>query len=185
MSEENNMKSQFIILECLVLSLFFALNTAFAGDYAEDRAAIMDLQSRYLFALDFKDAETYASTFTEDGIINWARGEIKGRKAIYEFISSGTYNPTSSAEKGEWPAASRHFITNQVIKVEGNTAEAFSYWFQATNNTADRRTMLLGLFGHYEDELVKINGQWYFKKRTIYNEGLEGRHKAGKENPAR
>jgi hypothetical protein len=179
------MKKRLVILVFLVLSPFFPFNVAIAGDYAEDRAAIMDLQGRYLFALDFKDAETYASTFTEDGIINWARGEIKGRKAIYEFIASGTYDPSSSAEKGEWPAASRHFITNQVIKLEGNTAKAFSYWFQATNNTADRRMMVLGLFGHYEDELIKINGQWYFKKRAIYNEGLEGRHKAGKENPAR
>src|SRR5665811_645417 len=110
------MKNQLIALMFLHLSSFLTLNTAFAGDYAEDRAAIMDLQGRYLFALDFKDAETYASTFTEDGIINWARGEIKGRKAIYEFIASGTYNPASSAEEGKWPAASRHFTTNQVIK---------------------------------------------------------------------
>ena len=136
----------------------------------EERLSGMEAleQSYASLEVDFKDAETYASTFTEDGIINWARGEIKGRKAIYEFIASGTYNPTRNAEEGKWPAASRHFITNQVIIVEGNTAKAFTYWFQATNNTADRRTMVLGLFGHYEDELVKINGQWYFKKRTIY-----------------
>jgi hypothetical protein len=179
------MKIIFIILICLVVVSFCTAYKAFAGDYADDRSAIEDLQSRYLFALDFKDAETYASTFTEDGIINWARGEIKGRKAIYDFIASGTYDPAGSAEKGKWPAASRHFITNQVIKVDGNKARAFTYWFQATNNTADRRAMVLGLFGHYEDELEKIKGQWYFKKRTIYNEGLEGRHKAGEENPAR
>ena len=72
------MKNQLIILMCLLLSPFYTLNTAFAGDYAQDRAAIMDLQGRYIFALDFKDAETYASSFTEDGIINWALGEIKG-----------------------------------------------------------------------------------------------------------
>jgi hypothetical protein len=168
-----------------LLISFIAIHSALADSYAEDRAAIVNLQGRYLFALDFQDAEAYASTFSEDGVINWARGEIKGRKAIYEFISSEIYDPTGSAEKGKWPAASRHFITNQVIKVEGNTAKAFTYWFQATNNTADRRTMVLGLFGHYEDELVRIDGQWYFKKRIIYNEGLEGRHKAGQENPAR
>jgi hypothetical protein len=178
------MKSRLTTLVCLVLAALFSINAAFAESYAEDRAAIIDLQGRYLFAMDFQDAKTYASTFAEDGVINWARGEIKGRKAIYEFMASGTYNPTSSAEEGKWPAASRHFITNQVIKVEGNTAKALTYWFQATNNTADRRTMILGLFGHYEDELIKIDGQWYFKRRTIYNEGLEGRHKAGQENPA-
>ena len=178
------MKSHIANLICLLLTAYFAINTVFADSYAEDRAAIVNLQSRYLFAMDFQDAESYASTFTEDGVVNWAQGEIKGRKAIYEFMSSGTYNPTRDAEEGKWPAASRHFITNQVIKVEGNTAKALTYWFQATNKTADRRTMVLGLFGHYEDELVKKDGQWYFKKRTIYNEGLEGRHKAEQGNPA-
>jgi len=178
------MKNSTAAFSCLILIGFLIFNTACSGGYAEDRAAIMDLQGRYLLALDFLDAETYASTFAEDGEVNWAGGEIKGREAIYEFMSSGTYNPASSAEEGPWPAASRHFITNQVIKVEGDTAKAVTYWFQATNNTADRRSMVLGLFGHYEDELVKTGGRWYFKKRTIYNEGLEGRHKAGQENPA-
>jgi hypothetical protein len=179
------MKNGTAALVCLILIGFLTINTACNNNYAEDRAKILNLQGRYLFAMDFHDAETYASTFAEDGVIDWAGGVIEGRKAIYEFMSSGTYNPTSNAEEGEWPAASRHFITNQVIKVEGDTAKAFTYWFQATNNTADRRTMVLGLFGHYEDELAKIDGQWYFKKRTIYNEGLEGRHKAGQANPAR
>ena len=178
------MKNSLAILAQLVLITFFPISSAFAASYAEDRAAILDLQGRYLFALDFRDAEAYASTFSEDGVINWARGEIKGRKAIYDFMASGIYDPTRTAEQGKWPAASRHFITNQVIKVEGHTAKALTYWFQATNNTADRRSMVLGLFGHYEDELVKIEGQWYFKKRIIYNEGLEGRHKAGQDNPA-
>jgi uncharacterized protein (TIGR02246 family) len=178
------MKNRTAILVCLLVTSFFTINAALAASYAEDRAAIADLQGRYLFAMDFQDAATYASTFSEDGVITWAQGEVKGRKAIYEFMSSGTYNPTKGAENGKWPAASRHFITNQVIKVEGNKARALTYWFQATNNTADRRTMVLGLFGHYEDELVKIKGKWYFKSRTIYNEGLEGRHKAGQKNPA-
>jgi len=184
LGEDTIMKNRTAILVCLILTGCFLVNTACTGSYAEDRAAIVDLQGRYLFALDYLDAETYASTFAEDGVINWAGGEINGRKAIYDFMASGSYNPASSAEEGDWPAASRHFITNQVIKVEGDSARALTYWFQATNNTADRRTMVLGLFGHYDDELIKIGGRWYFKKRTIYNEGLEGRHTAGRPNPA-
>jgi hypothetical protein len=178
------MKNSLAILAYSVLITLLVITPALADSYAKDRAAIVNLQGRYLFALDFRDAEAYASTFSEDGVIHWARGEIKGRKAIYEFMSSGLYDPTRNAEEGKWPAASRHFITNQVIKVEGNRAKALTYWFQATNNTADRRTMVLGLFGHYEDELVKIDGEWFFKKRVIYNEGLEDRHKAGQKNPA-
>jgi hypothetical protein len=178
------MKNSLAILAYSIVMTIFAITPALADSYAEDRAAIVNLQGRYLFALDFRDAEAYASTFSEDGVINWARGEIKGRKAIHDFLSSGIYDPTKTAEEGKWPAASRHFVTNQVIKVEGNKAKAVTYWFQATNNTADRRTMVLGLFGHYEDELVKIDGQWFFKKRVIYNEGLEDRHRAGQKNPA-
>jgi hypothetical protein len=178
------MKNSLAILAYSIVMTIFAITPALADSYAEDRAAIGNLQGRYLFALDFRDAEAYASTFSEDGVINWARGEIKGRKAIHDFLSSGIYDPTKTAEEGKWPAASRHFVTNQVIKVEGNKAKAVTYWFQATNNTADRRTMVLGLFGHYEDELVKIDGQWFFKKRVIYNEGLEDRHRAGQKNPA-
>lgn len=178
------MKHRTAILICFILLLFSTIQTAWAEGDAEDRAAIINLMGRYSFALDFRDAETYASTFTEDGVLVWAQGETRGRKALYDMIASGVYNPTREAEEGKWPAASRHFILNQVIEVEGNAAKACAYWFQATNSPADRRTMVLGLFGHYEDELVKRDGKWYFKKREIFNEGLENRHKAGQKNPA-
>ena len=179
------MKLRLILLTCLAAGLCACGSHPQSGSsYAQDRAEIINLQGRYLFAMDFHDAKTYASTFAEDGVINWARGEIRGRDNIYKFMASGTYDPTSGAEPGKWPAASRHFITNQVIKVNGTHARALTYWFQATNPGADRRTMVLGLFGNYDDELVKIDGHWYFKKRTIYNEGLEGRSMAGQPNPA-
>ncbi|MEO5597256.1 MAG: nuclear transport factor 2 family protein [Novosphingobium sp.] len=42
--------------------------------YADDRAEIEDLMARYLFALDFFDADTYADTFTQDGVLDWAMG---------------------------------------------------------------------------------------------------------------
>jgi hypothetical protein len=29
--------------------------------------------------------------------------------------------------------------------------------------------------GHYEDELVKRNGKWLFKKRKVFNESLPNR----------
>jgi hypothetical protein len=39
-------------------------------------------------------------------------------------------------------------------------------------------------FGHYEDEMVKVKGQWYFTKRRIYSENRdEWAYKSGK-NPA-
>ena len=37
---------------------------------------------------------------------------------------------------------------------------------------------------HYEDELVKVNGQWLFTKRKIYNEGRDEWAYKGGKNPA-
>jgi hypothetical protein len=49
--------------------------TRAVSSYAEDRAAIEDLQARYLFALDFHDPDLYVSTFTEDGVLDYGSGE--------------------------------------------------------------------------------------------------------------
>ena len=151
--------------------------------YANDRAQILNLMARYSHALDFRDPETFASTFAPNGVFHWARGEIKGRKAIRDWLASDTYDLARSAEEGAWPAAVRHFITNQAVEVNGEEARALSYWFQFTNPTAGRDETKVLLFGHYEDKLVKIEGEWYFAYRNIFNEGLKGRAKAGKPNP--
>ena len=57
------------------------------------------------------------------------------------------------------PSAGRHQITNIVIKVNGNTAVGRSSWFHVGNDNA-ARSNTIGGFGHYEDEMVKVNGQW-------------------------
>ena len=49
------------------------------SSYGEDRAEIEDLQARYLFALDFHDPDLYVSTFTEDGVLDYGSGDVKGR----------------------------------------------------------------------------------------------------------
>src|SRR5690606_38879291 len=114
---------------------------------------------------------------------------IEGRQAIYEFMASGLYNPTRDAEpvtdpsNGEnWPAASRHYISNQAIDIDGDRAHAVTYWMQLNNN-ADRRAITWGMFGTYEDELVIIYVEWFFTRRIIYNEDLPGRHRACMDNP--
>ena len=41
-----------------------------------------------------------------------------------------------------------------------------------TGKNAEGR-MTIGGYGHYEDDLVKVNGEWLFARRRIYNEGNE------------
>jgi hypothetical protein len=37
-------------------------------------------------------------------------------------------------------------------------------------NANPERSAQLNSFGHYEDELVKVDGEWLFSLRKIYNE---------------
>jgi len=165
----------------LTLAVSSMTSTAADSSYAEDRSAIEDLQARYLFALDFRDPDLYVTTFTEDGVLDVGSGEIRGRKAIRDVIAKMP-NPQTATASGLRPAVGRHNISNIVLKVNGNKAVGRSYWFHYGNDNPQRSAALTG-FGHYEDELVKVNGQWLFTKRRIYNEQrAEWAHKGG--NPA-
>jgi ketosteroid isomerase-like protein len=139
--------------------------------YGEDRALIEDLQARYMFALDFKDADTYASTFTQDGVLDYGP-VVKGREAIRKLIADMSKRDQDRAAQdssGLRPAVGRHNISNIVIKIDGNKAVGRAYWFHYGNNNP-KRTATLDSFGHYEDEMVKVDGKWFFSKRKIYNE---------------
>jgi hypothetical protein len=74
--------------------------------------------------------------------------------------------------EGKRAGAARHNMSNDVIRVDGNKATSRSYWFHYSNDNPERRGVFDG-FGHYEDELVKVNGSWLFSKRKIYNEGRD------------
>ena len=150
------------------------------SSYAEDRAEIEDLQARYLFALDFHDPDLYVSTFTQDGVLDYGSGEVKGRQAIKDVIAR---MPNPASTPGLRAAAARHNISNIVIKVDGNKAVGRSYWFHYSNDNPQRRGVFDG-FGHYEDELIKVNGKWLFTKRKIYNEGRDEWAYKGVKNPA-
>jgi hypothetical protein len=175
-----------------LIALIFATSAAqaerYPEGYADDRAAIVDLQGRYVMAMDYFDADGYAAVFAEDGVLDWARGLVEGRDAIREFMATGTYDLTRGANEAQtpdgdnWPSTVRHLITNQVIEVEGDTATALTYWIQFNNN--DRRDEVAWmLFGSWYDEFVKIDGEWFFSLHRIHNEGNPRTFTAGQENP--
>ena len=158
--------------------------------YADDRAAIVDLQGRYVMAMDYFDADGYAGVFAEDGVLDWARGLVEGRPAIREFMASGTYDLTRGAPDAEtpdgkhWPSTVRHLITNQVIEVDGDTATALTYWIQFNNNEKRDQVAWI-LFGSWYDEFKKIDGEWFFTLHRIHNEGNPRTFTAGQENPVK
>ncbi len=155
------------------------------ASYAEDRAAIEQLEAEYLFAMDWGDAESYADLFAPDGVLEWARGRAVGPAEIREEVKR--FKALIAQVYGEGPdgrpVALRHFITNPAIFIHGETARGRIYWFEVANN-GPGNAPLIGSYGHYEDEMRKVDGRWKFVSRRIFNEQLDDR-RAGSENPVR
>lgn len=145
------------------------------ASYADDRAEIENLSNRYMVAVDAGDIETVMSTWAEDGVLISVFGTDRGKAAIRKSMSGfGGARGVAIPENATSRQRTRHQIINHVIDVEGNTAKTIAYWFALTNNTPQKDVQLL-YFGHYEDELVKVNGKWLFKSRRVFNESLPNR----------
>jgi hypothetical protein len=180
-----NLRRPILALAAALLAVPALANPVYDANYARDRAETEDLQARYMFALDWFDAEAYAATFTEDGTLNWARGTVTGRDAIREEVRGmrAQLAPYYGDDGSGKPVTLRHFITNISITVNGDTATGRSYWFEVANN-GPGHTPKIGGFGHYEDELRRVDGHWLFASRKIFNQQLEGRS-AAPENPVK
>jgi hypothetical protein len=156
----------------------------YSASYGNDRAQIEDLQARYLFAIDYFDWDAYVATFAPDGELTFASGTSKGRDAIRAAVTKfaegiGKFYHTADGK----PAKLRHIILQSSIRVEGSHAWARSVWMEMANHGPNDEPKI-GTYGLYEDEMVKINGQWLFSKRNVLNEFLKGRN-SGPANPVK
>jgi len=184
--------STLVLCIVAILSITFIMSYTSAdtkvSTYAEDRAQIEDLQARYMFALDFGDMDTYVKTFTKDGVLDIIGMKWQGRETIFKGLSGMSADRPESPSEGDakekkelYPSTGRHNITNIVIKINGNKATGRAYWFHMGNDNPERKATL-DSYGYYEDEMEKVNGEWLFSKRVIYNEQM-AEWIGSKENP--
>ena len=165
-------------------AVWAATRLEYGHDYAQDRAQIDDLLSRYLFALDWQDAQLYGSLFAPDGVLVWAGGTVNGRAAIVQEMQSARAadERVNAATPTLKPFKRRHFISNFVVRIDGNRATVRSLWFEFNDDGADRRPYL-GSYGHLEDELARVDGQWLIARHQVFNEQRDGMT-AGSADPA-
>ena len=150
--------------------------------YARDRAEIADLMARYLFAMDWHDADAYAECFTEDGVLDYAMGRLEGREEIRAEARAfaGKIAEIFRDWQGD-PAKLRHLVHQKALRIDGDRAWHTGLWWEMTNGGPEG-SVATPSFGTYEDELVRADGRWLFRRRKIYNEFLQGRE-SGPANP--
>ncbi len=122
----------------------------------EDRFAIIDLCSRYNYTVDQADGVGWAATFTEDGIFNGPAGHAQGRDALIAFCG----------QLAEAFPGGMHFTDNHLfdIDTDGHTCEHKCFLdFKVPAPDGSVSSVLLG----YEDIVVKLDGEWLFKRRDV------------------
>jgi uncharacterized protein (TIGR02246 family) len=120
-----------------------------------DKDEIRELLARYCFALDGDRFEEMAALFTPDGVWETAFGTGTGR--------AGIVAQARSIATGVRPKRV-HLTTNIVIELDGDTATARSNWALIQNTPGGPA---IGSGGGYSDRLVKVDGRWLFRHRTI------------------
>ena len=156
----------------------------YSKTYGEDRAEIEDLMSRYLFANDNNDWDSYVETFATDGVLEFASGTSKGRDEIRKNVTNfaagiGKFYHTEDGK----PAKLRHVVLQSMIRIEGNRAWGRTLWLEMANH-GPGDTMKMGTYGIYEDEFKKTGGEWLISRRNVLNEFIKNRT-SGPNNPVR
>jgi uncharacterized protein (TIGR02246 family) len=162
---------------CAGLLSVVLLVAAPAAAQESDEAAIRNVMARYVWALDGKDAASYAMVFAPDARLLFGGGEARGReamRAMVEGLVEREAEARAADTSGLRPARPRHFMTNLVIEIEGGRAQVKDYWMHLYNNNAERSPYVTS-YGHAENELVKLDGEWFISYRRIYNEQSEDR----------
>ena len=106
-------------------------------------------------------ASEKAALFAEDGSLTVHGGEkFTGKSTIEEVFRK--------FDKSKRPGLPyRHHLSSIKITLSSNReAEASSYFLVMGNTAPDH-------WGIYRDTLVRLNGEWLFKTRTITIEGAE------------
>lgn len=159
-----------LILIALISSSLYAADLSLEERVTklEDREAIRTLLLSYGKYVDERNWQDFSALFSVDaGTWNGGMGIAKGRSEIISMMegSLGTGNNVGSNGEG---MSNLHLLGNEFINVEGLKASALSKWvFVMTKENGGPDIVYVG---HYVDELVKEDGEWKFKLRTVFGD---------------
>lgn len=144
----------------------------------EDYIAIEQLLMRYAIAFDTGDADGYVGTFAPDGELLLIRQEGEepfagpfNRDALRKRWFPDHPGPGTPRPEFRRFGAQRHVTANPLIQVDGDTATVEAHFMEVISNGPNlpqgSNPPTIYAMGRYMDDLVKIDDQWYFQRRTL------------------
>jgi hypothetical protein len=121
----------------------------------EDHIAIQQLYARYAVGVDMKDFDQWLSTWSEDGTyVSYSSAVIEGRDALRRFAEENMAKPELRGY---------HWTGNALLEPTDYGAHGVAYMLHIH---APEATGEVGHALYYDDELVKQDGEWLFRRRT-------------------
>lgn len=133
-------------------------------DALESTEQIRGLIIEYGRALDHRDFVAYSELFEEEqGTWIGGLGSATGRDAIFELMDGSIGHAEQPIEP-----TSHHVFSNIQIDVDGDTAAATTKWTFVIQSEAGSPQWFY--LGHYDDQFVRKDGQWYFLRREAFTD---------------
>ena len=129
----------------------------------EDKEAIRSLLIDYGRALDARDFKAYGALFAKEGTWKGGMGSATSPQNIAKMVADGFSRMSPSLYE-----SSNHVMTSMDIDVDGDTGKAWSRWLWVVVGSDGKPRVERG--GHYEDSLVRENGEWKFRSRQAFTE---------------
>lgn len=138
------------------------LSSSATSSLIEDHLAIQQLLSKFCHVVDHGSLDEIVALFHRNAVLlprHETEERYEGRAAVRGWYERWIANVRANVRY------LRHKITAPVIEVSGNEATAVCYLDMDAIPSSTNRPMLF--LGRYDDRLIKAEGRWWFKERTI------------------
>lgn len=126
-----------------------------------DRIAIQDLLAKYAWALDTGDVDGFLACFTPDAVVI---EEVFEEPDRWEGHANLRRLAEHYKNVPDFPGRQHH--VSQVL-AEGDARRGAVRSFTLVTECRGEPPYLLRFAGYYEDQVVKVRGEWLFKQRII------------------
>ena len=138
-----------------------ATGTAATRPSVEDRLGVQDLIARYAWALDTGDVEGVVGCFTPNGEVIEEVFEDPDRWEGHAGIRALAEHYRTAAG---FPGRQHHVSQSQLT---GDSQRCHVRSFAFVTECRGEPPYTLRFTGYYDDEIVKVEGQWLFSRRII------------------